>query len=54
MSGTTEYILPEDEDIEASKKPLTSTNENQGCLIDAKPPENIKHLIAKDEGTTTK
>lgn len=64
MPGT-DTIAPEeheDEDVEASKKLLTTassscskvSNESPGCLIDAKPPENIKHLIAKDDATTTK
>ena len=56
MEGT-DRIVPEDEDVEASKKLLGTTNasgENPGCLIDAKPPESIKHLIAKDDATLTK
>ena len=54
-------ILPKDDDLEASKKLLRPTtlgtgepNENPGCLIDAKPPDDIKHLIAKDESTLNK
>ena len=38
------------DDPEASKKLLSDS----GCLISAKPPENIKHLIHKDEATATK
>ena len=60
MSGP-DSILPKDDDFEASKKllrPTTlgagETNENPGCLIDAKPPDDIKHLIAKDESTLNK
>ena len=30
------------------------SNEDPGCLIDAKPPDDIKHLIAKDESTLNK
>lgn len=31
-----------------------NASENPGCLIDAKPPESIKHLIAKDDATLSK
>ena len=46
-----------EEDIEASKKLLKTSRgsiDSEGCTIDAKPPESIKHLISKDECTTTK
>ena len=47
-------IMAQEEDgCEASKK-LLSNEAAQGCLIDAKPPESIKHLIAKEEASTLK
>ena len=55
MSATDATIMAQEEDGEASKKLLS--NEAQGgggCLIDAKPPESIKHLIAKEEASTLK
>ena len=64
MSGPDSIIVPQDEDLEASKElisPASATNganggsnEDPGCLIDAKPPDDIKHLIAKDESTLNK
>ena len=59
MSGPDSILIQDD--LEASKTLLKSaegSNENSGCLkfdkIDAKPPDDIKHLIAKDETTLTK
>ena len=67
MSGPDSIVVPQDEDLEASKKLLSpasatngangangGSNEDPGCLIDAKPPDDIKHLIAKDESTLNK
>ena len=45
--------MAQEEDGEASKK-LLSNEAQGGCLIDAKPPESIKHLIAKEEASTLK
>ena len=45
--STSDAIMAEEE-REATKKLLSNEN-SQGCLIDAKPPENIKHLIPKEE-----
>ena len=42
------------EDPEVSKKLLSNNDSPAGCLINAKPPENIKHLIHKDEITGNK
>ena len=42
------------DDPEASKKLLSTNDSPAGCLINAKPPENIKHLIHKDEVTGNK
>ena len=74
MSGPDSIVVPQNEDLEASKKLLSpasttngasganganggsngGSNEDPGCLIDAKPPDDIKHLIAKDESTLNK
>ena len=48
--SATDAIMAE-EDGTASKKLLS--NDAQGCLIDAKPPESIKHLIAVKEEAST-
>ena len=45
--STSDAIMAEEE-REATKKLLSNEN-SQGCLIDAKPPKNIKHLIPKEE-----
>merc|ERR1712037_734430 len=67
MSDPDSIVAPHNEDLEASKKLLSpasttngangangGSNEDPGCLIDAKPPDDIKHLIAKDESTLNK
>ena len=48
--STSDAIMAEEE-REATKKLLSNENTQEGChsLIDAKPPENIKHLIPKEE-----
>ena len=87
--SATDAIMPEDDDIEASKQLIKSSNGQKGALIkpasaaegkktaaggqrsavggqttaaedltcsiiDAKPPESIKHLIPKDDATISK
>ena len=54
MSATDATIMAQEEDGEASKKLLSNLAQGGGCLIDAKPPESIKHLIAKEEASTLK
>ena len=46
--STSDAIMAEEE-REATKKLLSNENTQEGCLIDAKPPKNIKHLIPKEE-----
>ena len=47
--STSDAIMAEEE-REATKKLLSNENTQEGCsLIDAKPPENIKHLIPKED-----
>ena len=38
--------------ITAASEVNNVASDGEGCTINAKPPENIKQLIAKDENTT--